>query len=250
MLAMTTVTAASTFDSSVFWDALSSPDGAFWKALSTTVLISVVAQLMGVVLGLLSALAGASRLAPLRFINFIYVTLMRGTPLLVQIVLIYFTLPAVIGFDLFPDSMSILGIAVSGTIVGGIFALGLNEGAYMSEIFRAGLGSVDPGQRESAISLGMTERQAFRRIVLPQAARVIVPPLGNEFNNMMKNSALVSVIGVSELFLYAQQQAAPTYTQAEHYAAIAVAYLLLTLVWTAMQTMIERSLDPAGRAAA
>ena len=113
-----------------------------------------------------------------------------------------------------------------------LVALGINEGAYMSEIVRAGILSVDPGQTEAAKSLGMTYRLTMSRIVLPQALRVIVPPLGNEFNNMLKTTSLLSIIAVEELFRYAQNINSATFHSFEAFFGIALYYLLLTTIWS------------------
>ena len=128
---------------------------------------------------------------PLRCIAGVYVWIFRGTPLLVQIALIYFGL-GVTRIYSWPDHQ-LFGDFGKGAVQAGIVALGVNEGAYMAEIVRAGILSIDPGQMEAAKSLGMTFGQSMRRIVLPQAARVIVPPLGNEFNNMLKTTSLLVV---------------------------------------------------------
>jgi polar amino acid transport system permease protein len=121
-----------------------------------------------------------------------------------------------------------------------MLALGINEGAYMSEIVRAGILSVDPGQGEAAKSLGMTYRQTMLRIVLPQAMRVIIPPLGNEFNNMLKTTSLLSIIAVQELFRIADAARAATFHQLEPYLGVALYYLLLTTIWSFIQGRIER----------
>ena len=116
----------------------------------------------------------------------------------------------------------------------------------MREIIRAGIDSVDRGQMEAAKSIGMTYGKAMRRIILPQAARVIVPPLGNEFNNMMKNTSLLFTIGVFELFAYSEQNYSQFFI-ADYFLAVAVWYLLLTTVWTFIQAWIERRLAESER---
>ena len=181
-----------------------SPDAEFWRALVTTVCIAVVAQVLGIALGLISALGGLSRLRPVRALAAAYVLVIRGTPLIVQIFFVFFGANLFFGFSLFPRAVAIAGLTLSGAILAGTVALAINEGAYMSEIIRAGIQSVDPGQMEAALSVGMTRSLAMRRIVLPQAARVIVPPLGNEFNGMIKNTSLLAFIGVYEMFFDAE----------------------------------------------
>src|SRR5579859_412792 len=135
-----------------------------------------------------------SKAAPLRLISGIYVWIFRGTPLLVQIFFVYYGANQLLGFTLIPNTLNVGLFSLDGAIVGGILALGINEGAYMREIVRAGIDSIDKGQMEVAKSLGMRYGLAMRRIVLPQAARVIIPPLGNEFNNMLKTTSIASVI--------------------------------------------------------
>jgi polar amino acid transport system permease protein len=132
-------------------------------------------------------------------------------------------------------------------VIAGILALGINEGAYMREIIRAGIDAVDRGQMEAARSLGMPYRLAMRRIVLPQAARVIVPPLGNEFNNMMKSSSLLFFIGVYELFGDADVHYSTTFQPVEFFLAVAFWYLVLTTGWSLIQSRIERRLTVSER---
>ncbi len=217
----------------VIWLRIFHPGHVFARALWVTVYVSVVSQILGVLLGLVAALMRTSRFFPLRLLSGIYAWIFRGTPLLVQIFFIYVTinLPNVnFGFWNIPSEA-----------LTGIVALSINEGAYMREIIRAGIDSIDKGQMEAAKSLGMRYGLAMRRIVLPQAARVIVPPLGNEFNNMMKNTSLLSVIGVYELFADAQQGYSATLLN-EYFVAVAFWYLVLTTVWTFIQAWIERRL--------
>jgi polar amino acid transport system permease protein len=213
-------------------------DVPFRNALLTTIFISVVSQAVGVFLGLLAALARMSRIWPLRALSATYVLIFRGTPVLVQIFYLYFAFSwPTLHFHLF---------TVSDAAVAGIAALSINEGAYMREIIRAGIDSIEKGQMEAAKSLGMRYGLAMRRIVLPQAARVIVPPLGNEFNNMMKTTSLVYTIGVYELFADAQQGYSRTFI-ADYYLAAAFWYLVLTSVWTFIQAAIERRLAVSER---
>jgi len=172
-----------------------------------------------------------------------YVWFFRGTPLLVQITFIYFGLGVtrIYGWP----AITIGGISISGAIQAGIVALGVNEGAYMTEIVRAGILAIDTGQMEAAKSLGMTYRKAMRRIVLPQAARVIVPPLGNEFNNMLKTTSLLVIISVPELYVtFSRKNASgPTvFHPFELFIAAAIWYLLLTSAWGLVQARIERRL--------
>jgi polar amino acid transport system permease protein len=231
----------------VVWQQLFHPDSIFAKALWTTLYVAVLAQLLGIVLGLIAALMRMSRLWPLRVLSGLYVLLLRGTPVLVQIIFIYFGTNLLFGFTLIPNTLDLGLFHLSGAVFAGILALGINEGAYMREIIRSGIDAIDKGQMEAARSVGMTQRLAMRRIVLPQAARVIVPPLGNEFNNMIKTTSLLFVIGVRELFADAQIRNSTAFLPVEYFGAVAVWYLVLTTVWTLIQAQIERKLAVSER---
>ena len=231
----------------IVWERLFHPDHVFFRALWTTVYIAVVSQAIGVALGLIAALMRMSKVLPLRAISGVYVLLFRGTPLLVQIFFVFFGANLLLGFTLIPNSLDFGLFHLDGAVVAGILALGLNEGAYMREIIRAGIDAIDRGQTEAARSLGMTYRLAMQRIVLPQAARVIVPPLGNEFNAMLKNTSLVFSIGVYEMFSDAEIRYATTFKPVEFFGAVAVWYLILTGVWSVIQAQIERKLAVSDR---
>lgn len=235
------------FDWSFFTDAVLHPSGQFMTGLWRTVYISVVAQALGVVLGLVIALMRRSRLLPLRGIGAGYVWLVRGTPLLVQLVVVYNGLAAT-GIYRFEDSR-IGPWVLMGVIKAAILTLAANEAAYMSEIFRAALESIDVGQAEAAMALGMTPTLSMRLVLLPQAFRITIPPLGNEFNLMMKSTSLLSVIGVQEMFLTAQSINSATFKTFEIFLAAGVYYLLLTGIWTFIQRWIEQRFDKSGRAA-
>ena len=230
----------------VVWERLFHPDGIFLRALWTTVYIAVTAQLLGVVLGLIAALMRMARIWPLRLLSGAYVLVFRGTPLLVQIFFIYY-INLLVGVQLIPNTFHLGLFDLDGAVVAGILALGLNEGAYMREIIRAGIDAIDRGQMEAARSLGMTYGRAMRRIVLPQAARVIVPPLGNEFNAMLKNTSLVYTIGVYEMFADTEIRYSHTFKPVEFFGAVALWYLVLTGVWSLIQAQIERKLTASER---
>jgi polar amino acid transport system permease protein len=195
------------FDWSVFfkyiWPPTAFQDPLIRNGLIVTVIVSIVAQALGVVLGLFAALGKMSKFAPFRWLSDAYIWYFRGTPLIVQMSLLFFGFGVTHIYD-FPDII-VGAIIISGAIQAGTLALGINEGAYMAEIVRAGIESIDPGQMEAAKSLGMTSGLAMQRIVLPQAAKVIIPPLGNEFNNMMKTTSLMVVISAGELFFGFEQ---------------------------------------------
>jgi len=231
----------------VVWERIAHPDHVFFIALTRTVYVAVIAQAMGVVLGLIAALMRMSRLWPIRMLSGIYIWIFRGTPLLVQIFFIYYGSNQLLGFTLIPNSLNLGLFTLDGAILAGILALGINEGAYMREIIRAGIDSIDKGQMEAAKSVGMRYGMAMRRIVLPQAARVIVPPLGNEFNNMLKNTSLLFTIGVYEMFADAEIGYSNSFLPAEYFLGVAFWYLVLTTVWTFIQAAIERKLAASER---
>jgi polar amino acid transport system permease protein len=202
------------------------------QAAWTTLWISVVAQILGVVIGLFIALMRMSRYPWLSAIARAYIWFFRGSPLLVQVLLLYDGLPKLNANLVLSDIVCVL------------IAFSLNEAAYMAEITRAGISSVDTGQMEAAKSLGMRYSLAMRRIVLPQAARVIVPPLGNEFNNMLKTTSIASVIGLGELTHFAEEFGSPTFAIFELLIVATLYYLLMTTIWGYVQAWIENRLDP------
>jgi polar amino acid transport system permease protein len=220
---------------------LTNPDGQFWAALWRTLYISIAAQVLGILLGLVAALMRMSRLWPFRILSGLYVLVFRGTPVIVQIFFVYFGANLLFGVNLIRDT-NFGAFTLSAAVLAGIIALGINEGAYMREIIRAGIDSIDRGQMEAAKSLGMPYRLAMRRIILPQAARVIVPPLGNEFNNMMKTTSLIFFIGVTELFGDAEIRYSTSFKPVEYFLAVAFWYLVLTSAWSLIQAQIERRL--------
>ena len=208
--------------------------GLFINGALTTLWLSVVAQLAGVILGLFLALMRMSKFPLLTWPARFYIWLFRGSPLLVQILILFDGLPQ-ISQDLTPFLTPYVCVLI---------ALSLNEGAYMAEIVRAGITSVEAGQMEAAKSLGMRYSLAMRRIVLPQAARVVVPPLGNEFNNMLKTTSLASIIGVLELTGTAKVYGSQNFTIFELLIVATFYYLFLTTVWGYIQNWIENRLDP------
>jgi polar amino acid transport system permease protein len=229
------------FDSAFFWDALLHPSAAFLEGLWQTVYISVVAQVLAVILGLGIALMRRSKRPWVGAIAGFYIWVVRGTPLLVQLVLVYNGLAA-IGVYSFSDA-TLFGLVVPGVIQAALVTLAVNESAYMAEIIRAGIDSVGKGQLEASLAVGMTPRSAMRWIILPQALRFIVPPLGNNFNAMMKTTSILSVIGVEELFLNTQAVSSTTFHTFEIFIVAALYYLLLTTLWSFVQAWIETRLN-------
>lgn len=229
------------FDWSFFWSQLVTPSGSFLTGLGLTVFMAVSAEIMGFVLGLIVAQMRLSRYRALRAISSFYVWAVRGTPLLVQIVFIYTGLAAA-GIMRFQD-LSLGGVTFPGNLQAGILALGIHEGAYMAEIFRAGILAVDKGQFEAAKSLGMPPLMMMRHVVLPQALRIVLLPIGNQFNILLKNTTLVSVIGVSEMLLVTETINSATFRTFELYAVLGIYFLLLTSAWTLFMSWVEKRLQ-------
>jgi polar amino acid transport system permease protein len=215
------------------------------KGLGWTIVLSVFAIVMATILALFGALGRLSRNPVAYGVSGFYTSFFRGTPLIVQLFLIYLALPE-IGSNL--DRRSLVDFLTLTIFVAGVIGLGLNYGAYMTEIFRAGIQSVGHGQAEAADALGMTYTQRMRRVVLPQAVRVIIPPTGNEFIAMMKDTALVSVLGVTitqtELFGRAQLAFSANLTKRLETLLMAAAlYWALTSVFTFFQVRLERRIS-------
>lgn len=192
-----------------------------------TIQITAISVGIGLLIGMFVGIARLSKAWIVKFAATIYVDFIRGTPLLVQIFIIYFALPLVLGQRIDP-------------FIAAITACGINSGAYVAEIFRAGIQSIDKGQMEAGRSLGMTWTQTMRFIILPQAFKRIIPPLGNEFIAMLKDSSLVSVIGFEELTRRGQLIIARTYGSFEIWITVAIIYLLMTLTISRFIDYLER----------
>jgi polar amino acid transport system permease protein len=221
-----------------FFDSIIHPDQLILAGLVLTVTISIVSQAIGVILGVFAAIGKLARLRLIRYVANFYIWVFRGTPLVVQLVFFYFGL-SVTKIYTWPD-VTIGPLTIEGAVQAGIFALGVNEGAYMAEIVRAGILSIDTGQSEAARALGMTYGKTMRRIDLPQAARVIIPPLGNEFNNMLKTTSLLFVLSVQELYTDFYIKQGNDFAPFEYFLAAATWFLLLTTIWGVFQSRIER----------
>jgi polar amino acid transport system permease protein len=198
-----------------------------------TIFISAVSIAVAIALATVGALCRLSSNAILNGAASFYVSVFRGTPLLLQILFMYLALPqAGIVLDPLPTA---------------IVALGLNYGAYMTEIFRAGIEGVPHGQVEAAQSLGMTGRTSFRRIVLPQAFRIVTPAIGNDFIAMLKDSSLAYVVGVQELLWRAQAAGRPTFQSMQTILVAALVYWLMTILFTLVQNRLERRMSIGDR---
>jgi polar amino acid transport system permease protein len=227
-----------TFKWDIFFQDLSPFSQGLLGAIYVTVVISVLSQAIGVVLGVFAALGKMAKFLPFRTIANLYIWIFRGTPVLVQLAFGFYGLGAAHLWGW--GDFTIFGFKVIGEIQAGIVILGINEGAYMAEIIRAGILAVDPGQTEAAKSLGMTYGQTMSRVVLPQAARVIIPPLGNEFNNMLKTTSLLFVLGVIETYNHYNIAQGQNFQPFEEFLGCALWYLLMTTIWGIVQGRIER----------
>ena len=188
--------------------------------------------LLGLAVGLFAGLVRLSRIAPLRWLSQAYVEVFRCTPVLVQLVWFYYALPI------------LSGIEMSATTAG-VLALSLYGGAFYSEIVRGGIASIETGQTEAALALGMTPGQSMRRIVLPQALKRMVPPLMNQSIIQLKNTSLVSVLAVPDLLYQGQAVAHDTYRPLEIYTLVAVIYFLILFPLTLLVGRLERRLARA-----
>jgi polar amino acid transport system permease protein len=217
------------FDTNIFVDALTSDalrDGAL-----ITIALAVVSQVAAAIIGLGLALARTSNSRVLRGGTLGYLWFFRATPLLLQLLFIWNALP-----QLFPTLKS----EWFTPFIAALVALSLHEGAYMAEITRSGLQSVDPGQRQAAKALGMKPVQTFRKIIAPQAIRTMIPPTTNEFITLLKLTSLASVISLNELLTVTNQVVSVSFRFAELYAAAAVYYLVLVSVLMVLQSRLEK----------
>ena len=215
------------------------------QGAGTTLYVSLVSILIATILALLGSIARLSSNSIAQGVSGFYVSLIRGTPLLIQIYVIYLGLPQ-IGEQLNQLGFPFVGrLFILDAVPAGILALSLNYGAYMTEIFRAGLQSISYGQREAAIALGMTPLQVMRRVVLPQAIRIIIPDVGNQFIAMQKDSALVSVMGVWEITFIANRYARRDSKYMEMFIVAATAYWILTIISSWLQSRLEKRMGQA-----
>lgn len=207
---------------------LSKYSGFFIEGAQYTVIIAFFTVILGSVLGLFLSLMKLSKNKILKFIASVYIEFVRGTPILVQLYIIYYGLPAM-GIEL-PDMLA------------GVVTLSINSGAYVAEIIRAGITAVDKGQMEAARSLGMSQGMAMRLIIIPQAFKNILPALGNEFITIIKESSIVSVIGIGELMYKADTVRGNTALPFEPLIVAAIIYFILTFSLSKLLAMAERRL--------
>ena len=220
-------------------------DGRITGGVVTTIELTLAAQGLGIVLGVLLAVMRLSPNPLISFGSWIYVWFFRGTPVIVQLIFWYVGIAALyptinLGVPFGPQFIHIHSTSVISGFLAIVLALGLNEGAYMSEIVRAGIISVDEGQNEAALSLGMTRLQTMRRIVLPQAMRVILPPTGNETISMLKTTSLASIAAGTELLSEAENIYNANYEVIPLLIVASIWYLALTSVLYVGQYYLER----------
>jgi len=208
------------------WELLVTIFPILWSGFLTTLGLTLSSLLVGLVFGLMLALMKISTNWILKGISIAYIELIRGTPALMQIMLVYFGLPA-------------LGLNID-RFTAAVVALGLNSAAYSGEIFRAGIESIDRGQMEAARAIGMTGSMAMRLIVLPQAFRVVIPPLVNEFVALLKDTSLVSVIGVADLMLRSRNMISYTANVFTPLLGASILYLLATIPGSQLSAYLER----------
>jgi His/Glu/Gln/Arg/opine family amino acid ABC transporter permease subunit len=217
------------FDTHLFWTALSS--GPYWRGALTALELTIVALATAIGIGFFVALAALSPRRRFRSLAWFYNWIFRATPTLLQLYFVWYALPQI--SDVFARHWFTPFIAAW-------LALSLNEAAYMSEIIRAGLLSVDPGQELAGRALGMTRRQILRKVIVPQAVRIVIPPTGNEFITLLKLTSLAFVISLHELLTAAQELASATFQYTEPLVAALVYYLVIVSILMLIQSRLER----------
>ena len=206
------------------------------KGAWLTIAVSMLAFALAMVVGLIFAIARMSRFMPLRIVAAIYIQFIRGTPLLLQLFFIYYVMPY-------------SGVVLS-PLVSAIIGLTANYGAYMAEVFRSGIQAIAKGQWEAGSAVGMSRRLLMRRIILPQAIRIIIPAIGNFFVSIFKDSALLSVITMRELMFSGQLLASATFKHFEIYAMVAAIYFMISYPAALFVEWVERRFEIGGRSGA
>jgi polar amino acid transport system permease protein len=207
-----------------------------------TVLLAILAVITGVMIGILLAIARVGKNRPIRFVATAYVEFIRGTPVLVQLFIIYYGLQAIgIRFPDIPLMSKILGINFA-DFMAGVITMGINSGAYVCEIFRSGIQSIDKGQTEASRSLGLSYPKTLMYVVIPQAIRNVLPALGNEFVSVIKESSIVSIIGIADLMYKANTVRGNTFQPFEPLLVAAFVYFLMTFPLSKLLARIERGM--------
>ncbi len=211
------------------------PDG-----IVATFMVTITSIIFALILGLVAGLGRISRIKPINLAATIYVEVVRGIPLLVQLFYIYFAVPALlkkVGLDKV--------IPLDGPS-SAVLAMSICYGAYMAEIFRAGIQAIPRGQMEAALALGMSRAQAMRKVILPQTIKIILPPIGNEFIALLKDSSLVSILAVSDLLRRGREFASTSFMYFESYTVVALIYLVMTLFLSRLVAFMEEKLRHSG----
>ncbi|MCD2347933.1 amino acid ABC transporter permease [Clostridium guangxiense] len=210
----------------------------FIQGTRNTIILSIITVLISIIIGLILALMKLSKSKIIKGISTAYVSIIRGTPLLVQIYIVFYGLP-VLGFKL--PSIQIAGVDFS-RFASGIIAFSVNTSAYICEIIRTGILSIDSGQKEAAESLGFNYKMSMRFIILPQALKNILPALGNEFITIIKESSMISIIGVPDLMYVADTIRGITYDPFSALIVIAIIYFVITCILTTLLRKFEKRL--------
>ncbi len=200
------------------------------KGMGMTLQMTVVSLILAIVLGMISCFCKISKFKPLNLLSNIYVNIIRGTPLMVQAFFLYFGLTSAFRFQMAAFQASVI-------------ILSLNAGAYLSEIFRSGISAVNKGQMEAARSLGLPYNVAMRKVILPQAIRIVIPSVVNQFIITLKDTSILSAIGMGELMKASNLIVARTFRGFEVYGMAAVMYFILIMILTKVSQIIERRLS-------
>ncbi|AEP93019.1 ABC transporter permease [Bacillus subtilis subsp. subtilis] len=214
------------------WEFMISAFPTLIQALPITLFMAIAAMIFAIIGGLILALITKNKIPVLHQLSKLYISFFRGVPTLVQLFLIYYGLP-----QLFPEMSKMTALTAA------IIGLSLKNAAYLAEIFRAALNSVDDGQLEACLSVGMTKFQAYRRIILPQAIRNAIPATGNTFIGLLKETSLAFTLGVMEMFAQGKMYASGNLKYFETYLAVAIVYWVLTIIYSILQDLFERAMS-------
>ena len=212
------------------WSVISAYFPALMMGLAVTLKVSAISEVVGIAVGLVVALCRLSTFMPLRYLAVAYIDFLRGIPVLVMLLWVYYGFSILFGLNLSEMEAAVIG-------------LGFSYAAYIAEIFRSGIQAIPVGQREAGRTLGLARWQVMAYVVLPQAVRIIIPPMGNTVISMLKDSSLVAIIAVSDLMRQTMVAASETFRPFELYAAAAIIYYILTFITARLVTVVERRLD-------
>lgn len=208
------------------WESLSQYRAVFLKGWGTTILIAILSLLLSLLIGLAASLLRRSKILVLRYFSKTYIELIRGTPLLVQLLFFFYVVASALGIE--------------NRFLVGILTLSIFSGAYIAEIFRSGIESIRKTMLESATAIGLTTWQTYRYVIYPISIRQILPPLSGQFASIIKDSSLLSILGISEFTYAAQQVSSATYSTLECYFPLAIGYLILTFPISFLSQSLEK----------